>query len=117
MNVENSPANQAATARGAAQKSAAEQAAKSTGELNAVAFDPNYQNADGTKGANVVMNKEDAQAKGLQHYKADPAKLNATVAGFNDVILVRCVSAAAVAQAKVSCRQAQRIAGKNIAGP
>lgn len=85
LNVENSPANQAAAARGAAAKSAAEQSAKSTGELNAVAYDPNYQNADGTKGANVVMSKEDAQAKGLTHYKADPAKLNAVVAGMNDV--------------------------------
>lgn len=36
-------------------------------ELNAVAFDPNYQNGDGTKGANVVMSKADAQAKGLTH--------------------------------------------------
>ena len=43
------------------------------------------QNADGTKGANVVMSKADAQAKGLTHYKADPAKLNAVVAGMNDV--------------------------------
>jgi hypothetical protein len=56
-----------------------------TTELNAVAFDPNYQNADGTKGANVVMSKADAAAKGLQHYKADANKLNATIAGFNDV--------------------------------
>jgi hypothetical protein len=54
-------------------------------ELNAVAFDPNYQNPDGSTGANVVMSKADAAAKGLPHYKADPAKLNATVAGFNDV--------------------------------
>ncbi|MGB8989911.1 MAG: hypothetical protein WCC37_25160 [Candidatus Sulfotelmatobacter sp.] len=54
-------------------------------ELNAVAFDPSYQNPDGSMGANVVMSKSDAAAKGLSHYKADPAKLNATVAGFNDV--------------------------------
>jgi hypothetical protein len=56
-----------------------------TTELNAVAFDPNYQNADGTKGANVVMSKADAAAKGLTHYKANPEKLNAVVAGMNDV--------------------------------
>lgn len=85
LDVTNSPANQDAAAKGAAKKASAEQGAKSTGELNAVAFDPNYQNPDGTKGANVVMNKEDAQAKGLQHYKSNPEKLNATVAGFNDV--------------------------------
>jgi hypothetical protein len=54
-------------------------------ELNSVAFDPTYQNPDGSTGANVVMSKADAAAKGLPHYKADPAKLNATVAGFNDV--------------------------------
>lgn len=85
LNVTNSPANQAAAARGAAAKSAAEQAAKGTGELNAVAYDPNYQNPDGTKGANVVMNKEEAQAKGLSHYKADANKINTVVAGMNDV--------------------------------
>jgi hypothetical protein len=54
-------------------------------ELNAVAYDPNYPNPDGSKGANVVMSKSDAAAKGLTHYKADPAKLNSLVAGFNDV--------------------------------
>ena len=56
-----------------------------TTELNSVAYDPNYQNPDGTKGANVVMSKGDAAAKGLQHYKADPDKINALVGGFNDV--------------------------------
>jgi hypothetical protein len=54
-------------------------------ELNAVAYDPNYQNPDGSKGGNVVMSKSDAAAKGLQHYKADPSALNSIVAGFNDV--------------------------------
>jgi hypothetical protein len=54
-------------------------------ELNAVAYDPNYQNADGTKGANVVMSKADAAAKGLSHYKADAGKINTVVAGMNDV--------------------------------
>ena len=68
----------------ALQKAAAENKNDST-ELNAVAFDPAYKNADGTLGANVVMSKADASAKGLQHYKTDPAKLNAVVAGFNDV--------------------------------
>ncbi len=56
-----------------------------TTQLDSVAFDPNYQNPDGTKGGNVVMSKADAAAKGLQHYKADPATLNTVVAGFNDV--------------------------------
>jgi hypothetical protein len=82
LNVENSPANQAAAARGEAAKTEAKNA---VGGLNSVAFDPNYQNADGTKGANVVMKNEDAQTKGLQHYKANPEKLNAVVAGMNDV--------------------------------
>jgi hypothetical protein len=54
-------------------------------ELNSVAFDPNYQNPDGSTGANVVMSKADAAAKGLQHYKTDPATINTVVAGFNDV--------------------------------
>ena len=69
----------------AAKNKAANAKQPDTTELNAVAFDPNYQNPDGTKGANVVMSKTDAQAKGLTHYKADPAKLNTVVAGMNDV--------------------------------
>jgi hypothetical protein len=56
-----------------------------TTELNAVAYDPNYQNTDGTKGGNVVMSKADAAAKGLQHYKVDASGINSVVAGFNDV--------------------------------
>ena len=84
LDVENSPANQAAVARGAAQKATAEEQAKGNDNL-VVAYHPGYQNADGTSGANVVMTKGQAQTMGLQHYKADPAKLNATVAGFNDV--------------------------------
>ena len=61
------------------------QKAQDNTELNAVAYDPNYQNPDGTKGANVVMSKTDAAAKGLSHYKADAGKINSLVAGFNDV--------------------------------
>ena len=64
---------------------AGNKAAGDTTELNAVAYDPNYQNADGTKGANVVMNKADAAAKNLTHYKADPSTINTVVAGMNDV--------------------------------
>jgi hypothetical protein len=65
--------------------SAGNKATGDTTELNAVAFDPTYKNADGTLGANVVMSKADASAKGLTHYKANPEKLNAVVAGMNDV--------------------------------
>ena len=101
LDVTNSPANQAAAARGAAQKKTAEEKAafpyqlelakqkaaqkSDSTELNAVAYDPNYENADGTKGANVVMSKNDAAAKGLTHYKADPSTINTVVAGMNDV--------------------------------
>lgn len=84
LDVENSPNNQAAAARGAAAKSQAEEQAKGSDSL-VVAYHPGYANDDGTKGANVVMTKAEAQAQGLQHYKADGAKLNATVAGMNDV--------------------------------
>jgi hypothetical protein len=73
----------------AEQNNAAANAAKNkegdSTELNAVAFDPNYKNPDGSTGANVVMSKADAAAQGLPHYKADPQKLNALVGGFNDV--------------------------------
>ena len=68
-----------------ADNSAGNKATGDTTELNAVAFDPNYQNADGTKGANVVMSKAYAAAKGLTHYKADPSTINTVVAGMNDV--------------------------------
>ena len=61
------------------------QKAQDNTELNAVAYDPNFQNPDGTKGANVVMSKADAAAKGLSHYKADAGKINTVVAGMNDV--------------------------------
>jgi hypothetical protein len=61
------------------------QKSSDTTELNSVAFDPNFQNPDGTKGGNVVMSKADAAAKGLTHYKADPSAVNSLVAGFNDV--------------------------------
>jgi hypothetical protein len=84
LDVENSPSNQAAQVKLAANKASAEEAAKGNDNL-VVAYTPTYQNADGTQGANVVMTKGQAQVQGLQHYKADPAKLNATVAGFNDV--------------------------------
>ncbi|MHB8218666.1 MAG: hypothetical protein ACYDDS_21550, partial [Candidatus Sulfotelmatobacter sp.] len=84
LDVENSPANQAAAAQGAAKKAQAEEQAKGNDNL-VVAYNPTFQNADGTSGANIVMTKGQAQTTGLQHYKADPAKLNATVAGFNDV--------------------------------
>jgi hypothetical protein len=97
LDVTNNPANQAAAARGAGMKANAELPAKlalqnnaaknksDSTELNAVAFDPTYKNADGTVGANVVMSKADAAAKGLTHYKADPSTINTVVAGMNDV--------------------------------
>jgi hypothetical protein len=52
---------------------------------NVVAFDPEYQNADGSKGGNVVLDKATAQQRGLFNYKVDPSVVNANVAGFNDV--------------------------------
>ncbi len=101
LNVENSPNNVAAAADKASKiKTAQEKAAfpfqmelakqkaaqkVDNTNLDSVAYDPNYQNADGTKGANVVMAKSDAQAKGLTHYKADPSTINTVVAGMNDV--------------------------------
>ena len=57
---------------------------KASGQL-VVAYDPTYQNQNGTQGGNVVMSQADAQQKNLQHYKADPSNLNATIGGFNDV--------------------------------
>ena len=82
-------ANAEVPAKIAEQNNAAANAAKNkegdASELNAVAFDPDYKNPDGSTGANVVMSKADAAAKGLTHYKADPGQVNSLVAGFNDV--------------------------------
>jgi hypothetical protein len=51
-----------------------------------VAFDPAIQNSDGTMGGNVVIPQGQAQQRGLTNfYKADPATINSTVGGFNDV--------------------------------
>jgi hypothetical protein len=99
--VANNHTNQAAAARGAKLKARAEAAGKFPSELelakqkneqkadstnlDSVAFDPNYQNADGTRGANVVMSKEQAKQQGLQHYKAEPSTINTVVGGMNDV--------------------------------
>src|SRR5579864_381585 len=95
--AENTPENVAAEANKAGGKKAAEEKAAfpyqlelakqkaDTTNLDSVAYDPTYKNADGTFGANVVMSKEDAKAKGLQHYKADPSTINTVVAGMNDV--------------------------------
>jgi hypothetical protein len=101
LDVENSPANQASAAQGAGLKAGAEAKAKfptelalaqakaaqkaDTTNLDSVAYDPTYKNPDGTIGANVVISKEDAKARGLQHYKADPSTINTVVGGMNDV--------------------------------
>lgn len=52
---------------------------------NVVAFDPEYQNPDGSKGGNVVLDKATAQQRGLFNYKADPSTINSLVGGMNDV--------------------------------
>jgi hypothetical protein len=67
-------------------KSGAEAKAKAQYDDNlVVAYDPSYQNADGSKGGNVVLPRGQAATQGLQHYKADPSTINSTVGGFNDV--------------------------------
>src|SRR5229473_2637796 len=43
--------------------------------------------------------------------------LNFRIFRFDDVVLVRCVRAAPMAQAEVARGQAQRIAGEDITGP
>lgn len=63
----------------------AQRAATTATGQNVVAFDPQYQNPDGSKGANVVLDKATAQQRGLFSYKADPSAINANVAGMNDV--------------------------------
>jgi hypothetical protein len=53
--------------------------------VNVVAFDPDYANADGSNGANVVLDKATAQQRGLFSYKADPSTINSLAGGMNDV--------------------------------
>lgn len=55
----------------AANKAAAEEHPWGNDNL-VVAYHPAYQNADGTKGASVVMTKGEAQAQGLQHLQSGP---------------------------------------------
>jgi hypothetical protein len=50
-----------------------------------VAFDPDAPGLNGSKGANVVLPKAQADAKGLASYKANPEKINGIIAGVNDV--------------------------------
>jgi hypothetical protein len=52
---------------------------------NVVAWDPTASNSDGTKGANVVIPRAQAEQARLEHYKADPSTINSTIGGFNDV--------------------------------
>ena len=81
-----SPVSESGSARDLQKAQFAQQNAllKASGQL-VVAYDPTYQNQNGTRGGNVVMSQADAQQKNLQHYKADPSNLNATIGGFNDV--------------------------------
>ena len=62
-----------------------QRAATAAAGQNVVAFDPEYQNADGSKGANVVLDKATAQQRGLFSYKADPSTINSLAGGMNDV--------------------------------
>jgi hypothetical protein len=64
--------------------SAAAAAQRASGQ-NVVAWDPEYQNIDGSKGANVVLDKGTAQQRGLFNYKADPSGINSLAGGMNDV--------------------------------
>jgi hypothetical protein len=71
--------------KGAQTAATAQQRTNAAAGTNVVAFDPEYQNPDGSKGANVVLDKGTAQQRGLFNYKADPSVINANVAGLNDV--------------------------------
>jgi hypothetical protein len=53
-------------------------ATRKAGGLPVVAYDPEQD-------ANIVMTAGEAKDQGLFGYKADPAKINSTIAGFNDV--------------------------------
>jgi hypothetical protein len=54
-------------------------------KLDTIVFDPDAPGLNGSKGANVLMSGAQAQAKGLVGYKGDGNKVNALVAGVNDV--------------------------------
>jgi hypothetical protein len=77
--------SKSATTKNYAEAAAARANAGTKGDELVVAFDPTAQNEDGTKGQNIVMPRAQAAQNKLQHYKADPATLNGTIAGINDV--------------------------------
>lgn len=84
--AENSPSAIAGAARKAGAVASAEAKAKAQfDDASVVAFDPNAANADGSKGANVVMTRGQALQNGLQHYKVDASAINSVVGGMNDV--------------------------------
>lgn len=79
------PTGRLETAKNQAELTKTQQEIAKNNEEPGVAYDPNYQNPDGTKGANVVTSRGKAREQGLQFYKEDPATINSTVGGMNDV--------------------------------
>lgn len=79
--------NKAAEANKAAEvKQKGDEAAGKDADIDVVAYDPNYQNADGSKGANVVTTRAEAKQNKLTlPHKVDPNNVSSLVAQFNDV--------------------------------
>ena len=78
-------ANAQLPAKQALQDNAAGNKPQKIDSTSVVAFDPDAPGLNGTKGANVVLPKSQADAKGLYSYKANPEKINGLIAGVNDV--------------------------------
>jgi hypothetical protein len=67
-------------------KAKAAEAEQKDADIDVVAYDPNYQNADGTKGASIVTTRAEARQNKLQlPHKVDPSGVASLVAQFNDV--------------------------------
>jgi hypothetical protein len=55
-------------------------------DIDVVAYNPNFVNTDGTKGANIVTTRAQARQDKLQiPHKVDPNNISSLVGGFNDV--------------------------------
>jgi hypothetical protein len=64
----------------------ADEAAGKDADIDVVAYDPNYQNADGSKGASIVTTRAEAKQNKLTlPHKVDPSNVSSLVAQFNDV--------------------------------
>ena len=108
-------ANAELPAKQALQDNAAADKPQKIDNTSVVAFDPDAPGLNGSRGANVVMPKAQADAKGLYSYKANPEKLNGIVAGVNDVqTKINALADASADMSQVDPSVASTLSGNGI---